>query len=190
MEQKTTFPQLNITREEYARLCRSQEHRSQWVRNTFRAFWVGGLICTGGQVMLGIYKGLGLEEQSAFTAVSMTLVFISALLTGLGIYDRIARYAGAGTLVPITGFANSVASPALEFKTEGLVTGLGAKLFVICGTTRMNRAAMNARIRTTVMITASALLMRQRNFRFSGKRSIFCSMKTIKGLAMYAKMKP
>lgn len=124
---------LNITPDEYSRLVESEGHKSEWLRNTLRAFWVGGLICAGGQVMLWIYRSLGADRQDAFTAVSMTLVLLSALLTGLGIYDRVAKYAGAGTLVPITGFANSVASPALEFKTEGYVTGLGAKLFIICG---------------------------------------------------------
>ena len=98
-----------------------------------KAFVVGGLICTLGQVFLNWYSNMGLGEKEAGTAVSMTLVALSALLTGLSLYDNIAKYAGAGTLVPITGFANAVAAPAVEFKTEGFVLGVGAKMFTIAG---------------------------------------------------------
>lgn len=107
--------------------------RSHVGRNCLWAFAVGGLICCLGEMLLNLYGGLGLEQQDAATAESITLVFLGAVLTGLGIYDDIAKFAGAGTLVPITGFANSVAAPALEFKTEGLVTGTAAKMFVIAG---------------------------------------------------------
>ena len=107
--------------------------RSHVGRNCLWAFVVGGLICCLGEMLLNLYGGLGLEQQDAATAESITLVFLGAVLTGLGIYDDIAKFAGAGTLVPITGFANSVAAPALEFKTEGLVTGTAAKMFVIAG---------------------------------------------------------
>ena len=107
--------------------------RSHVGRNCLWAFAVGGLICCLGEMLLNLYGGLGLEQQDAATAESITLVFLGAVLTGLGIYDDIAKLAGAGTLVPITGFANSVAAPALEFKTEGLVTGTAAKMFVIAG---------------------------------------------------------
>ena len=92
-----------------------------------------GAICTLGQALCGLYQSLGLELSQARTGVSISLIFLSALLTALGLYDRMAKYAGAGTLVPITGFANSMVSPALEFKSEGFVTGLGAKLFSIAG---------------------------------------------------------
>lgn len=98
------------------------------------AFLVGGAICTVGQGVLELYQNrLGLEEQQARTAVSVTMIFLGALLTGLDIYCKIGKYAGAGTLVPITGFANAIVSPAMEFKKEGLVLGLASKMFVIAG---------------------------------------------------------
>lgn len=122
-----------MTNEEYRSYAGRHMPRSHVGRNCLWAFLIGGLICCLGQLLLDIYTGLGLEQQDAATAESITLVFLGAALTGLGIYDDIARLAGAGTLVPITGFANSVAAPALEFKTEGLVTGTAAKMFVIAG---------------------------------------------------------
>lgn len=97
------------------------------------AFVVGGLICCVGQYIMNLFLGMGLERDIAASCTSVTLVFLSALLTGLKLYDKLAKYAGAGTLVPITGFANAVVSPALEFKSEGLVLGLGAKMFTIAG---------------------------------------------------------
>ena len=97
------------------------------------AFVIGGLICTLGQLIMDGYGMVGLEKEDAGTAMSMTLVALSALLTGLSLYDDIARFAGAGTLVPITGFANAIAAPAVEFKTEGFVLGVGAKMFTIAG---------------------------------------------------------
>ena len=97
-----------------------------------RAFVCGGAVCVVGQIIMYLWGLAGLGEDAA-CATSMTLVFIGAMLTGFGIYDNFAKFAGAGSLVPITGFANAVASPALEFKTEGFVTGLAAKLFVIAG---------------------------------------------------------
>lgn len=97
------------------------------------AFLIGGAICTLGEALLNMYGALGLSQDNAGAMTSMTLIFLSALLTGLKLYDRIAQAAGAGTLVPITGFANSVVSPALEFKSEGYVLGLGAKMFIIAG---------------------------------------------------------
>ena len=98
-----------------------------------KAFLFGGLICVIGQSLMDMYLYLGLSKDNASMSVSITLIFLSALLTGLGWYDSIAKHAGAGTLVPITGFANSVAAPALEFKTEGYILGLGAKIFIISG---------------------------------------------------------
>ncbi len=97
------------------------------------AFAVGGLICCIGEAFLNMYTYFGLDETAAGSWTSITLIFLSALFTGLKLYDRIAQHAGAGTLVPITGFANSVVSPALDFKSEGYVLGLGAKMFVIAG---------------------------------------------------------
>ena len=98
-----------------------------------RAFLVGGAICLAGQLIVNFYMNMGLDKDSAATAGSITLVFVGALLTGLGVYDDMAKIGGAGTLVPITGFANSVAAPALEFKTEGFVTGTAVTLFSIAG---------------------------------------------------------
>lgn len=103
------------------------------MRDCVNAFWIGGLICALGQLVLNGYTALGLEKTDAGTATSMTLVLLSAILTGLGVYDDIAKVAGAGTLVPITGFSNAVVAPAVEFKTEGFVLGVGAKMFTIAG---------------------------------------------------------
>ena len=97
------------------------------------AFWIGGVICVLGQVFLNWYTSMGMEKSDAGTAASMSLVVLSALLTGLSVYDDIARAAGAGTLVPITGFANAISAPAVEFKTEGFILGVGAKMFTIAG---------------------------------------------------------
>ena len=107
--------------------------RSHSRRDALRAFFVGGGICVLGQAFTELYLYLGLDKDSAGAACSVTLIFIGAVLTGLGVYDKIARFAGAGTLVPITGFSNSVVAPALEFKTEGMVLGTAAKMFIISG---------------------------------------------------------
>lgn len=101
--------------------------------NGLKAFLIGGAICAVGQGFINLYGALGIEEQQAKTLTSVTLVFLGILLTAIGVYDKIAKHAGAGTLVPITGFANAVSSPAIEFKSEGYVAGLGAKLFIIAG---------------------------------------------------------
>jgi len=107
---------------------------SNFARGYMRAFWVGGVICAVGQ-MLSLFgeKALGLTEGSDAMFTSIALIFLGVLLTGLGVYDDIGRYAGAGSIVPITGFANSIASPAIEFRREGLVLGVGAKLFAVAG---------------------------------------------------------
>lgn len=122
-----------ITKERYNHMCAAAERGSKWYKNVPKAFIIGGLICVAGQALSAMYSALGLGEKASAAAVSITLIFISALLTGLGIYEKIAKHAGAGTLVPITGFANSVCAPALEFRTEGYITGVGAKIFIICG---------------------------------------------------------
>jgi stage V sporulation protein AC len=124
---------LKMTNDEYKKYAGRHAPRSPFWPDVFRAFLVGGLICCLGQLLDGLYLGAGLMKDDAGALVSMSLVFLSALLTGLGVYDDIARFAGAGTLVPITGFANAVVSPALEFKTEGFVLGTAAKMFVIAG---------------------------------------------------------
>ena len=102
-------------------------------KNLVWAILVGGAICTIGQGLSNLYPSWGLDKDQAGTAVSVTLIFAAALLTGLGCFDKLAKRAGAGTLVPITGFANAMVSPALEFKSEGLITGTAAKLFVVAG---------------------------------------------------------
>ena len=122
-----------MTEKEYGKLIKEMAPRSPIGKDCLHAFWIGGLICTIGQVLINGYAALGLEKQDAGTAASMTLVALSALLTGLSLYDNIAKHAGAGTLVPITGFANSVVAPAVEFKTEGFVLGMAAKMFSIAG---------------------------------------------------------
>ena len=124
---------MKISREEYAALVREKTPPSPLGGNLLRAFLVGGLICCAGQAFFELYRAAGLDKETAAPVVSVTLVFLGALLTGLGVYDNIARFAGAGSLVPITGFANSVVSPALEFKSEGFITGMAAKMFVIAG---------------------------------------------------------
>ena len=122
-----------MTNEEYKRYTERHAPRSPVGKNLLWAFLVGGLICCLGQFLLNLCTSFGLDEDSAATASSISLVFLGALLTGLGLYDTIARRAGAGTLVPITGFANSVVAPALEFKTEGFITGTAVKMFSIAG---------------------------------------------------------
>lgn len=124
---------MKMTNEEYKKYAERHSPRSDTKGNMLRAFLVGGLICAIGQGFKLIYIYLGAEEETASLGVSVTLIFIGALLTGLGVYDDIAAIGGAGTLVPITGFANSVVSPALEFKTEGFITGTAAKMFIIAG---------------------------------------------------------
>ena len=122
-----------MTQREYGKLVDGMSPRSPMWRDCLNAFWIGGLICVVGQVFINWYTKLGLEEKDAGTAASMSLVVLSALLTGLSLYDDIAKHAGAGTLVPITGFANSIAAPAVEFRTEGMILGTAAKMFNIAG---------------------------------------------------------
>ena len=122
-----------MTEKEYGKLVDEISPNSPMGKDCLNAFVVGGIICTIGQFFMNYYTKLGLGKDEAGTAASMTLVAISAILTGLSLYDNIAKHAGAGTLVPITGFANSVAAPAVEFKTEGFILGVGAKMFTIAG---------------------------------------------------------
>ena len=124
---------MNITKEEYAALVRQRAKKSPRGRDMAWAFLVGGAICALGQYLLNLYQRLGLDQDGAGAATSITLIGAAALLTGLGWFDKLAKRAGAGTLVPITGFANAMVSPALEFKTEGLVAGTAAKLFTVAG---------------------------------------------------------
>lgn len=122
-----------MTEKEYEKLVQDAAPRSPMGKDCLNAFWIGGVICVLGQLLTNGYGALGLDKDAAGTATSMTLVTLSALLTGMSLYDNIAKYGGAGTLVPITGFANAIAAPAVEFKTEGFILGVGAKLFTIAG---------------------------------------------------------
>lgn len=114
-------------------LSQQEAPKSKLVRDSIRAFIVGGIICDIGQALNDFYINLGFSKQDAGTYVAITMIFIGALLTGIGIYDKIGDFAGAGSVVPITGFANSIVSPAIEFKKEGFVFGVGAKMFSIAG---------------------------------------------------------
>ena len=122
-----------MTEREYGKLVQEMSPRSPMWKDCVGAFVIGGLICVMGQLFLNLYGMLGLDQEKAGTAASMSLVVLSALLTGLSLYDDIAKVAGAGTLVPITGFANAISAPAVEFKTEGFILGVGAKMFTIAG---------------------------------------------------------
>ena len=124
---------MKMTNEQYGKYVKSRVPRSPLGRDMFRAFISGGLICGFGQFLINFYSWYLPEKTDASLAASITLVFLGAMLTGFGLYDDIAKFSGAGTLVPITGFANAVVSPALEFKTEGYVTGTAAKMFIIAG---------------------------------------------------------
>ena len=124
---------MKMTNQEYRDFAEKHAPRSPEKQNLLRSFLMGGTICLLGQLIINLYMSFGLDKESAGTAGSISLVFLGALLTGLGVYDDLARLGGAGTLVPITGFANSVAAPALEFKTEGYITGTAVKMFSIAG---------------------------------------------------------
>ena len=124
---------MDMTPKEYQAYVKQKAPKSPIVKNTLLAFLVGGAICAVGQLILNGYTDLGLDKTDAGTATSVTLVFLSAVATGLGLYTRLARFAGAGTLVPITGFANAVVSPAVDFNSEGLITGTAVKMFTIAG---------------------------------------------------------
>ncbi len=122
-----------ITPKEYSSIVKKNSPKSKCFVNSLKAFAIGGAICAIGQGLLNLYQMLNLDKQTSKTLTSVTLIFLGILLTAIGVYDKIARHGGAGTLVPITGFANAVSSPAIEFKSEGFVAGLGAKLFIIAG---------------------------------------------------------
>ena len=124
---------MNMQNDEYRRYADRHAPRSQVGRNCLGAFLVGGTICCLGQLLFTLFQAAGLDEQAAGTAESVSLIALGALLTALGVYDDLAAIGRAGTLVPITGFANAVVSPALEYRTEGKITGTAAKMFVIAG---------------------------------------------------------
>lgn len=124
---------MKMTNTEYDKLTKRMSPNTKLYFTLPKAFLIGGLICCIGQALRNLYMYLGMNELNAGSVTSITLVFLSALLTGLKVYDKIAKHGGAGTLVPITGFANSVVAPALEFKTEGFILGTAAKMFIIAG---------------------------------------------------------
>ena len=124
---------MDMNNQEYNQYVSSRADPSPLWKDILWAFFVGGAICAGGQGLSTLYQSLGAGKDDAGTWTSVTLIFLASLLTGLGVFDNIAKRAGAGTLVPITGFSNAMVSPALEFKSEGFVTGTGAKLFTVAG---------------------------------------------------------
>ena len=124
---------MNMNNQEYNQYVSNRADPSPLWKDLLWAFLVGGAICAGGQGLTALYQSLGAGKEDAGTWTSVTLIFLASLLTGLGVFDNIAKRAGAGTLVPITGFSNAMVSPALEFKSEGYVTGTGAKLFTVAG---------------------------------------------------------
>ena len=124
---------MDMSPQEYQRYVQEKSPKSPIVKDTVLAFVIGGLMCVLGQAIQHGWGAAGLDKEAAGTATSCTLVFLAALSTGLNLYNKIARYGGAGTLVPITGFANAVVSPAIDFKSEGFVTGMAAKMFVVAG---------------------------------------------------------
>ena len=121
------------TNKEYQTYVDKKSPHSPILKNCFNSFWVGGLICVIGQIILEICKYRGLELEMGYTIVSISLIFVSAFLTSLNLFNKIGKFAGAGSLVPITGFANSIVSPSIEYKSEGYVMGVGAKMFTVAG---------------------------------------------------------
>lgn len=121
------------SKEDYQKYVDQKTPNSPIFKNCFNAFWVGGLICALGQIIFEFCKMRGIEESNSYTIVSILLIFLSAFLTSLNVFNRIGKFAGAGSLVPITGFANSIVSPAMEYKSEGYVLGVGAKMFTVAG---------------------------------------------------------
>ena len=124
---------MELSNQEYQEYVEQLSEKSPLLKDMVLAFLIGGAICVVGQLVQDGWSAAGLDKTNAGTMTSVTMVFLSALLTGLNLYNKLARYGGAGTLVPITGFANAVVSPAIDFKSEGIVTGMAAKMFVIAG---------------------------------------------------------
>lgn len=124
---------MPVSQKEYGEMVKKASPNSKSCIDISCAFVIGGLICVIGQALTDFYSYLGFDDRTSAAWCTVTLVFLSALLTGLGVYEKIAKHGGAGTLVPVTGFANAVASPAVEFKSEGYILGLGAKIFIIAG---------------------------------------------------------
>lgn len=121
------------TKKQYSDYVDTKSPNSPILKNCFNAFWVGGFICTIGQIIMDFCMFKGLDQTSSSNVVSIVLIGISAILTGLNIFNKIGKFAGAGSLVPITGFANSIVSPAIEYKSEGYIMGVGGKMFTVAG---------------------------------------------------------
>ncbi len=136
MTKTTNFDQ--ITKDNYKSYVFEKSPKSSHFKNMFWAFVIGGTICVIGQVFIELYTQLGFDKQQSSTLASSTLILLAAMLTGFGVYDRIGRFAGAGSTIPITGFSNAVVSPAMEFKTEGFIYGIGAKMFLVAGPVIVN----------------------------------------------------
>ena len=124
---------MKMTQQQYKDYTDQKAQKSSLIKNCVLAFLIGGGICAIGQFIKRLYMGWGLEDKAASTALSATLIIIAAILTGLGLYGKLAQTGGAGTLVPITGFSNAMTAAAMEFRTEGLITGIGVKMFSITG---------------------------------------------------------
>ncbi|MDR3289267.1 MAG: stage V sporulation protein AC [Peptococcaceae bacterium] len=126
-------PTIAVTPEEYSQMSMKATPKPTMVKNMIWAFGVGGLICAFAQIMINVFRHMGLSAKEASSTATAVVIFLGALFTGLGVYDEIAKRAGAGAIVPVSGFANSIVAPALEFKREGFVTGMGARLFTVAG---------------------------------------------------------
>ena len=129
---------MNMSNKEYKKYAKKKAKKSPLLKDCFNAFWTGGLICTFGELLNKLYTSLGLGVKDTSGLVSVTLILIAVILTGLNVFDNIAKIAGAGTLVPITGFANAIAAPSIDSKAEGFILGVGAKMFTIAGPVIVN----------------------------------------------------
>ena len=141
-----------ITKDNYKSYVFEKSPKSSHFKNMLWAFVIGGTICTIGQVFIELYTQLGFDKQDSSALASSTLVLIAAILTGFGVYDRIGRFAGAGSTIPITGFSNAVVSPAMEFKAEGFIYGIGAKMFLVAGPVIVNGVFFAVAIATIKLI--------------------------------------
>lgn len=134
----TSTQQQKITKDNYIDYINKVSPKSAHFKNMFWAFLIGGTICAIGQVFIELYSAVGFDDTHSSALASSSLVLITAILTGIGVFDNIGRFAGAGTTVPITGFANSIVAPAIEFRSEGYIYGIGAKMFVVAGPVLVN----------------------------------------------------
>lgn len=150
MSKTTDFSE--ITKDNYKSYVFEKSPKSSHFKNMLWAFIIGGTICTIGQVFIQLYDSLGFSKQDASSLASSTMILIAAILTGFGLYDRIGRFAGAGSTIPITGFSNAVVSPAMEFKAEGFIYGIGAKMFLVAGPVIVNGVFFSVAIASILLI--------------------------------------